>query len=192
MDPAGTIARLQPLLLSVETALDLEPPAAVESAVLVPLTDDNGVLSVILTRRRDDLRHHAGEYSFPGGRRDPGEENLLVTALRETHEEIGIPPTQVQLIGALQPTATIATGFSVHPFVGVVPTGTALIAAPDEVAEILLVPLADLIAGADRAVMKRRDLAFRTAVFPLDDRVIWGATARILFDLLARIGPASA
>ena len=189
MDPAGTIARLRPSLLDTAEAIELEPPGVTESAVLVPLTVTAEGLSIVFTRRRDDLRRHAGEFSFPGGRRDPGERDLLATALRETHEEIGIEPEAVTVIGALQPTATIATDFAVHPFVGIVRPDAARIAAPEEVAEIVTLTVESLLAGAERRRLSRRNVAFRTSVFPVGERVIWGATARILADLFDRLGP---
>ncbi|MEI6447494.1 MAG: CoA pyrophosphatase [Actinomycetes bacterium] len=188
MGAAGTIARLRPLLLDLEDAAALEPPGVTESAVLVPLTVVDDEVRVVFTRRRDDLRRHAGEFSFPGGRRDPGEANLIETALRETEEEVGIDRSLIELIGALQPTATIATDFSIHPFVGVVPAGAARVAEPAEVAEVIEVPLGELVASRERRRLTRRDLAFHTTVYPVGDRVIWGATARILDDLVDRLG----
>ena len=187
MTAAEAIARLRPNLLDAQTAAALEPPGALESAVLVPLVDAGDELHIVLTRRRDDMRSHAGEYSFPGGRRDPGEKTLMHTALRETHEEVGIQPSSVQVIGALQPTATIATSWSLHPFVGVVPQSAAYIAGVEEVAEVLELPLLDLLASRTRRRLSRRDVAFRTTVYPIGERVIWGATARILADLAERI-----
>jgi len=188
VDAAGTIARLRPLLLDLEEAAALEPPGVTESAVLVPRTIVDDEVRVVFTRRRDDLRRHAGEFSFPGGRRDPGEANLIETALRETEEEVGIDRSMVELIGALQPTATIATDFAIHPFVGVVPAGSARVAEPAEVAEVIEVPLGELVASRERRRLTRRDLAFHTTVYPLGDRVIWGATARMLDDLVDRLG----
>jgi 8-oxo-dGTP pyrophosphatase MutT (NUDIX family) len=190
MTAAEAIARLRPNLLTTESAAALEPPGALESAVLVPLVDAGNELRIVLTRRRDDMRSHAGEYSFPGGRRDPGEPSLAHTALRETHEEVGIEPSAVELIGALQPTATIATSWSLHPFVGVVPQSAAFIAGVDEVAEVLELPLLELLRSRTRRRLSRRDVAFRTAVYPIGERVIWGATARILADLAERIDAA--
>ncbi|HEY6757880.1 MAG TPA: CoA pyrophosphatase [Baekduia sp.] len=82
--------------------------------MLVPLfLDGAGAPSVVLTRRREDLRRHPGEISFPGGREEPDDGDLCATALREAHEEIGLEPGRVELIGALQPTPTIATNYAV-------------------------------------------------------------------------------
>lgn len=189
MDEAGVATRLSPLLLNTADAIALEPPGEMESAVLVPLTIVDGSLSVLFTRRPDEMRRHAGEYSFPGGRRDAGEPDLLATALRETEEEIGIPPTSVNVLGALQPTATIATGFSVHPFVALVPADAAYIAEPAEVAEIVVLNALDLMLSVERRRLSRPGAAFRTSVYPLGEKVIWGATGRILADLFDRIGP---
>ena len=93
-----------------------------DSAVLVPLYVDDGELHAVFTRRRDDLKRHPGEISFPGGRRDPGE-TLVETALREAHEEIGLPPDAVDVLGALEPTPTFVTNYAIYPFVGLIEPG---------------------------------------------------------------------
>ena len=92
-----------------------------DAAVLVPVFEADG-LHAVFTRRRHDLRRHAGEISFPGGRRDHGEE-LVDTALREAHEEIGLPPDAVDVVGALPPTPTFVTNYAIYPFVGVIEPG---------------------------------------------------------------------
>ena len=91
--------------------------------MLVPLYLDDGELHAVFTSRREDLRRHAGEISFPGGRYDEGEPDLRATALREADEEIGLPAEAVEILGALQPTPTIATGYAVYPFVGLIEPG---------------------------------------------------------------------
>ena len=120
---AELAAALRPLLLEPEAAAALDVHGRDDAAVLVPLFVAGDALHVVLTRRRDDLRRHAGEISFPGGRQEGDEEDLRDTALREAHEEIGLPPDAVELIGALQPTPTIATNYSVYPFVGMIEPG---------------------------------------------------------------------
>ena len=94
-----------------------------DAAVLVPLYLDRGRLHAVFTKRQDDLRRHPGEISFPGGRYDEGERDLRATALREANEEIGLPTDAVEIVGALQPTSTIATGYAVYPFVGLIEPG---------------------------------------------------------------------
>src|SRR3954453_14755529 len=113
---------LQPLLLTPEQAASLDVHGRTDAAVLVPVFRRDGELHAVFTRRRDDLRSHAGEISFPGGRQDPGED-LRETALREAEEEIGLDRQRVQLVGALAPTPTLVTSYAVYPFVGVIEQG---------------------------------------------------------------------
>jgi 8-oxo-dGTP pyrophosphatase MutT (NUDIX family) len=163
-------------------------PGAKESAVLVPLFHDaGGALHAVFTERRADLRRHAGEISFPGGRREPQDADLLATALRETHEEIGLPPERVELLGALQPTPTFVTDYAIYPFVGLIAPGFAWVLAEEEVGQVLELPLARLRAGHGRPRLIRRGLPFRTDVYDVDGHRVWGATARIVADLLDRI-----
>ena len=156
-----------------------------EAAVLVPVFSRDGGLHAVFTRRRHDLRRHAGEISFPGGRRDEGEE-LLDTALREAHEEVGLPPDAVRVVGALPPTPTFVTNYAIYPFVGVIEPGFAWVLQHSEVAAVLELRLDDLRAGYGERRLVRRGIPFRTDVFVVDDSLIWGATARILTDLLDR------
>ena len=158
-----------------------------ESAVLVPLfADADGAAHVVFTERRHDLRRHPGEISFPGGRRDPGEE-LIETALREAHEEIGLPPGVVQVVGALEPVGTYVTNYAIYPFVGVIEPGFEWVIGEAEVAQVLELPLAALVAGAGERRMKRRGITFRTHTYEVGSHMIWGATARIVADLLERL-----
>jgi 8-oxo-dGTP pyrophosphatase MutT (NUDIX family) len=160
--------------------------------VLVPLfLDAAGEPSVVLTRRRDELRRHAGEISFPGGRKDPEDADLCATALREAQEEIGLAPEGVELIGALQPTPTIATNYAVYPFVGLIEPATTWLPAEAEVAEVLELRLADLRAGYARRRMLRRGVPFRTDTYVVGDHLVWGATARMLADLFDRLDRAA-
>jgi 8-oxo-dGTP pyrophosphatase MutT (NUDIX family) len=158
-----------------------------DSAVLVPLYEDGaGELHAVFTQRRDDLSRHAGEISFPGGRRDAGEE-LVDTALREAHEEIGLAPERVQVIGALEPTPTFVTSYAIYPFVGVISEPEAdWILSTGEVAEVLQLSLNTLRAGAGERRLVRKGVPFRTPTYEVGRHLIWGATARILGDLLRR------
>ncbi len=166
----------------------MEVHGGTDAAVLVPLFVTQDDLHVVFTRRREDLRRHGGEISFPGGRADPGEP-LVRTALREAEEEIGLAPADVELLGALTPTPTVVTGYAVYPFVGLVPPGRAWRLSPREVDEVLELRVADLRAGFGRRRLLRRGVAFRTDVYVVGDALIWGATARMLGDLLARLDP---
>jgi 8-oxo-dGTP pyrophosphatase MutT (NUDIX family) len=179
-------ARLEPLLLTPEEAAALDVHGRTDAAVLVPLFARNGELHAVFTRRRDDLRRHAGEISFPGGRQDPGED-LRQTALREAHEEIGLDPAGVELVGALSPTPTVVTSYAIYPFVGVIEPATAWRPSADEVAEVLELSLPKLKQGYGRERLIRRGLPFRTDVYKTDGALIWGATARILGDLFERL-----
>ena len=180
---------LRRVLLSAEDALGLEVRGAINAAVLVPLYVHRGRLHAVFTKRQDDLRRHPGEISFPGGRYDEGEPDLRATALREANEEIGLPGDAVEIVGALQPTPTIATGYAVYPFVGLIAADRTWTPSANEVAEVLELPLDALLAGYGRRRLVRRGVPIRTDTYVVGDHLIWGATARILADLFDRIGP---
>jgi 8-oxo-dGTP pyrophosphatase MutT (NUDIX family) len=180
---------LRRVLLSAEDALGLEVRGATNAAVLVPLYLHRGRLHAVFTKRQNDLRRHPGEISFPGGRYDEGEPDLRATALREANEEIGLPDDAVEIVGALQPTPTIATGYAVYPFVGLIDAGRTWTPSANEVAEVLELPLDALLAGYGRRRLVRRGVPIRTDTYVVGDHLIWGATARILADLFDRIGP---
>ncbi len=141
----------------------------------------------VFTRRRDDLRRHPGEVSFPGGRRDPQDAGLLDTALREAHEEIGLPPEAVAVVGALEPTPTIASGYAIYPFVGVIEPGHVWDPAAAEVAEMIELTLDDLRDGYAIRPVTRSGMTFQTDTYVVGDILIWGATARIVGNLLERL-----
>ncbi len=117
-----------------------------EAAVLVPMHGWPEAPGLVFTERRGDLRRHAGEISFPGGRRDPGEE-LLETALREAEEEIGLRREHVELAGALPPIGTFVTSYKVHPFVGLIESGLAFTPNPEEVESVIVASLEELARG---------------------------------------------
>ncbi|MGH2951614.1 MAG: NUDIX hydrolase, partial [Solirubrobacterales bacterium] len=111
---------LRGALLTPEQAEGMDAHGATEAAVLVPLFGYPRRPGLVFTERRADLRRHAGEISFPGGRRDHPDEALLATALREAEEEIGLAPSEVDVVGALPPIGTFVTSYKVHPFVGLI------------------------------------------------------------------------
>ena len=112
----------------------------------------------------------------------------VATALREAHEEIGLPPGQVEVIGALEPTPTFVTNYAIYPFVGVISRPEAeWVLSQREVAEVLQLPLSALRDGAGERRLVRKGIPFRTDTYEVGDAMIWGATARIVADLLKRI-----
>jgi 8-oxo-dGTP pyrophosphatase MutT (NUDIX family) len=181
--------RLSGVLLTAEAAGSLDVSGRTDAAVLVALYPARGRLHAVFTKRREDLRRHPGEISFPGGRRDDADPDLRATALREAEEEIGLPPAAVRLVGALQPTPTIVTGYAVYPFVGLIEPGMVWTLSAREVAQVLELSLDDLQAGYSRRRLLRRGVPIRTDTYVVGDDLIWGATARILADLFDRIGP---
>lgn len=159
-----------------------------EASVLVPVFERDGVPHVLFTRRPATLRTHAGQYSFPGGGREPEDATPLHTALRETEEELGIDRLGVRVLGMLDEVPTISQ-YRVRPFVGVIPGDGQYQPSAEEVAFILEVPLSGLLDPSILRVERKeilgaeRDLYFYT----YGTHVIWGATARILRDFLNHV-----
>jgi 8-oxo-dGTP pyrophosphatase MutT (NUDIX family) len=181
------MADLSQFLLTPEQAAEMDAPGTKDAAVLVPLYAEP--FSLILTERRSDLRRHAGEISFPGGRQDRPDEDLRSTALREAEEEIGLDPTAVDLVGALPPVGTFVTGYRVFPFVGIVQPGQVWRPQATEVAQVLEFAVADLIAGHEMQRLLRKGVPIKTPTYTVDGHLVWGATARILESLLERLAP---
>jgi 8-oxo-dGTP pyrophosphatase MutT (NUDIX family) len=180
--------RVGELLLSPDEALALKAPGGVAAAVLIPLYVTGGELHAVFTKRNADLRRHAGEISFPGGRRDEGEA-LPDTALREAEEEIGLEPELVELVGALPPTSTIVTNYVIYPFVGLIEPGGRFRPNPIEVDAVVELSLPGLQAGFERKRLIRRGVPIKTDTYTVDGNFIWGATARIVGQLLERLRP---
>ena len=155
------------------------------SAVLVTIADGQHGAEVLLTRRSETLRSHRGEISFPGGRVDAGE-TFEAAALREASEEVALNPTAVELHGRLEPISTMASRSFIVPVVGTVESHPVLQPSAAEVDRILWVPLAELTrTDTFREELWDFDGARRPMFFfELDDETIWGATARILHQLL--------
>jgi len=174
------------LLLDPAEAEQLDAHGRTEAAVLVPMHGWPDNPGLVFTERRSDLKRHAGEISFPGGRRDGGEE-LLDTALREAEEEIGLSRERVEIAGALPPIGTFVTNYKVHPFVGLIEEGMRFEPNPTEVESVLVASLDDLVAAHAKRRLVRRGIPIKTDTYLIADNLIWGATARILGLLLERI-----
>lgn len=160
--------------------------AGIPAAVLIAVTD-RPEPGVILTVRREDMRTHAGQIAFPGGRLDPGED-ALDAALREAWEEIGLEPSAVQVVGALDPYRTV-TGYAVTPVLATIAPDLPLTAHDLEVADWFEAPLAHLV---DPARQRLEGAMFRGTkrhyyVIEWDGRRIWGATAAMLVNLSRRL-----
>jgi 8-oxo-dGTP pyrophosphatase MutT (NUDIX family) len=181
------VESLARVLLSPEEAQGMKAPGGTDAAVLLPVFGHPERPGLVFTERRIDLRRHAGEISFPGGRPDTPDEPLLDTALREAEEEIGLDPTEVEVAGALPPVGTFVTGYKVHPFVGVIAEGLRFRPNPDEVAAVLVFTLDQLREGFAMRRLVRRGIPFRTPTYEVGEHMIWGATARILSDFLERL-----
>jgi 8-oxo-dGTP pyrophosphatase MutT (NUDIX family) len=162
------------------------------SAVLVLLADDGeGDAGVLLTRRSTELRNHAGQISFPGGRLDPGETEIEA-ALREAHEEVGLDPAAVEVVCELDHLATVVSRSHIVPIVGRTTSQLRLVPTSPEVERVLWVPLAEFV-RADTFRVERWSVPWDSServlyFFELDDETVWGATALILVDLLNRLG----
>jgi len=186
---AAQAERLREVLLEPAEAFSVAPGGSARAAVLVPLHEREGELCAVFTQRPQDLPRHAGQISFPGGRVEDADADLIATALREAHEEIGLPPSAVELLGALRPIHVAASDFAVYPLVGLIERPAAWVPAAGEVAAIHELTLAELAAGAGRAVIVLPEGERETPTFMAGGLVIWGATAIMVADLLARLGP---
>ncbi len=158
------------------------------AAVLVPLVVRSRGLQVLLTQRADHLRDHAGQVSFPGGRSEHTDASPVETALRETHEEIGLAENFIEVVGLLDDYET-GTGFRVTPVVSFVSEGFTLALDRFEVTEVFEVPLDYLFDPANHQTRSRAFAGRRRNyyVFEYQDRVIWGATAGMLMNLYRRV-----
>lgn len=159
-------------------------PDGVQAGVLVPVLDLPSP-AVVLTRRSDTVRYHKGEISFPGGVRHAEDADLLTTALRETEEELGIPPAAVEVMGALPPTETVVTGYVIVPYVGRLAVRPAMRPSAAEIADVLELDIG-LLAKAERAAGGPDPMGRFTTWFQYDveGQVVWGATGRIVHSFL--------
>jgi 8-oxo-dGTP pyrophosphatase MutT (NUDIX family) len=184
---AALAARLRAALLDPAEAQAMEVSGSSVAAVLAPIYERDGELHAVFIRRHAGLRLHAGQISFPGGRPEDGDSDLAATALREAHEEIGLDPSAVTLIGALAPTPTIVTDIAIHPLVGVIERPDWWLPAAAEVDAVLEAPLRALASTHHVITVERNGLRLPTDAYTIGGDTIWGATGRILTDLLVRL-----
>ena len=185
---AGQAARLRAALLDPAKAAEIEVAGSATAAVLVPVFERGDELAAVFIKRHSELRLHAGQISFPGGRRDPDDADLAATALREAHEEIGLDPAAVTLLGALAPTPTVVTDIAIHPFVGLIaPPASGWTIAPVEVEAVLEASLGELAGTHRMQTFERNGRRATTDAYTIGRETIWGATGRILTDLLRRL-----
>lgn len=157
------------------------------AGVLAPLFVRDGALWVLLTKRTESVERHRGQIAFPGGGQEQDDESLYATALRETEEEIGVAPADVRYLGALSPLTTI-TDFYVEPYVGAIPYPYPFRLQESEIAGLIEVPVLALL---DPAALETKPLPGRpepVLFYHYEETVIWGATARMLKELLDAVG----
>ena len=181
-------ARLADIPPAVEKGPNVEGSRA--AAVLLPLYEDDGETRVVLIKRPETMSSHRGEIAFPGGTFEPGvDEDLRATALREAHEEVGLEPADVEIVARLDGIGTVATRFTITPFVGFLAQPPVLTPSPSEVVRTLEVPLSDLL-DPDAYREERWDTHtadFDVHFYDVDDETVWGATARILTGFLGHL-----
>ncbi|MCG3172969.1 MAG: putative Nudix hydrolase NudL [Myxococcota bacterium] len=165
--------------------------ASREAGVLAPFFERDGELRLLLTKRSDKLKNHQGQISFPGGRRDEADEGLLATALRETEEEIGIPPGGVEVLGELDAVFTAVSNYTVYPVAGIIAQPANLRVNQHEIDEVLELRVADLLNPSNFRAEDWSSIHHRGYVyfFEVDRHIVWGLTAHILKTLFDEVVP---
>jgi 8-oxo-dGTP pyrophosphatase MutT (NUDIX family) len=159
------------------------------AAVVVPLRLD-GEPRVVVVLRGSHLKDHAGEVGFPGGKPEPTDADLTATALREMDEELAVPASEVEILGSLMPTPVITGRYLIHSFVGALAPGAAPRAASSEIARVMELPLLPYILGERRIAAIKGEWGGTVVFaphFPVDGCVLYGASAYIFYELLARL-----
>ncbi|MCC3701314.1 CoA pyrophosphatase [Rouxiella badensis] len=159
-----------------------------QAAVLIPIVCREQP-TLLLTRRSDNLRKHAGQVAFPGGKADASDPSLIFTALREAQEEVAIPPSCVRILGQMQPVDS-SSGFQVTPVVGLIPVDVPLHPNEDEVAELFEIPLQEALNFARYHPLDFQRAGVRRRVYLswYEEQFVWGMTAGIILQLAKQIG----
>lgn len=157
------------------------------AGVLVPLMVDGGRCDVVFTKRTNTVEHHKGQISFPGGAVDEQDSSVEETVLREVHEEIGILREEVEILGRIDDTLTMVSGFLIHPYVGLVPRAYPFKINKKEVERIIRIPLEVFhpdISGSRGSAFEYEGKMYHGPTFEYQDEVIWGATAKIMLNFM--------
>lgn len=158
----------------------------VPSAVLLPIYDKQGEYYILFTKRTETVRNHKGQISFPGGVYQEDDRTLVCTALRESNEEIGLKAEDVEILGELDDEASVTTNYIISPFVGFIPCPYQFILNEDEAEELIEVPISALLDKncLEQEIETLDGNTITSHFYHYQDRIIWGATARILYKFL--------
>jgi len=167
----------------------IQDPHRKRAAVLIPLFKKDGQYHILFTRRTEKVAHHRGQISFPGGQQDEKDKDLLATALREAREEMGIDQKDVHILGELDDICTATTDYCISPFVALIPYPYSFRINPQEIEEVIEVPLSALLDETKfrQEVGRKNGHTFPVYFYQHKEHTIWGATARILKQLLELI-----
>ena len=172
--------------LSQRQKFYISDPRRIPSAVLIPLYDKQGEYHILFIQRTERVKDHKGQISFPGGAYEEGDDNLLQTALREAAEEVGLAAEDVEVLGELDDLRTIGSGYVISPFVARMPWPYQLKVDEWETEEVIEVPISALLdksnVSQDKAILEGEEID--QYYYHYQDKIIWGATARILNQLL--------
>ena len=170
---------------------DSEATGYRHAGVLVPLLEEGGVCKVLFTERTHRVEHHKGQISFPGGAVDKEDASIEDTVLRETYEEVGLSEKDIQILGRVDDVLTLASNFVVHPFVGIVKCLDDLAISRIEVKRVIKVPLNLFHRGNSenrRYSVKYEGKTYDTPAYEYGEHLIWGATARMMENVMEIIG----
>jgi 8-oxo-dGTP pyrophosphatase MutT (NUDIX family) len=154
------------------------------AAVLIPLFQDGDDCKILFTQRTQKVEAHKGQISFPGGRIDEKDRTLLETALREAYEEVGIRRKDVTVLGRIDDMRTVASNYIVHPFVGLIPSSYSFVISKDEVERLITVPFHTFFESGTVMPVNYEGRVYDGLAYTYDGEVIWGATARIMNNLV--------